>query len=163
MKILIDNQQKVLVLSKKHIEILVKKILEKEQIYTDEVHLYFVSKKKISSLHKKYFNDPSPTDCITLPLDPPNDKSPGRKILGEVFVCPEIALHYTKKHPLNVYDEVALYIIHGLLHLIGFGDISEKEKRIMRKKEKKCMEIMKREFLGICEKHKKDLLLKYHV
>lgn len=97
----------------------------------DEVSIYLVSTKAICKLHEEFFQDPSTTDCISFPLD--------KKHLGEIFVCPATAVAYAKKKKLNPYRETALYIVHGLLHLLGYDDLRAKDKRTMRKKEKSCM------------------------
>jgi probable rRNA maturation factor len=110
-----------------------KKIVRRvlKSVPCQELSIYLVSESRIGSLHKKFFNDPRPTDCISFPID--------SETLGEIFVCPKTAIKYATDTEGNVYEEVALYIIHGLLHLLGFDDMTANDKRIMRKKEKKCM------------------------
>lgn len=107
---------------------LVKAALAYLKVPCKEISIYFVTEKQIAALHGQFFQDPTPTDCISFPLDEHH--------LGEVFVCPSAAKSYAKKNP---YEETALYIIHGILHLIGYDDLEEKTRRIMRKKEKSCM------------------------
>ena len=70
---------------------------------------------------------------ITFPLD--------QDFLGEIFICPKTALLYNPQHP---YQETTLYVIHGLLHLLGYDDISSKERTIMRREEKKLMTLVKK-------------------
>jgi probable rRNA maturation factor len=135
MKIIIIDEQSSIKIDKKIIKLQVKTILEKEDIRTDEVILNFVNTKKIKELHLKYFNDEKSTDCISFPIDRPSEKT-SYHILGEVFVCTDTAKSYSKKHKIDIKKELALYIIHTLLHLIGFDDINESDIKIMRKKEK---------------------------
>ena len=75
----------------KLLRFLVQAILENEKIATDEVNIYFVDKKDISDIHMKYFNDPTPTDSISFPIDSQEDDS-YYKILGDVFVCTEVGI-----------------------------------------------------------------------
>ena len=104
-----------------------------------EVTLHFVDESQICRLHKQFFNDPSPTDCITLPIDPP-----GRScdMLGEVFICPQTAIKYAQKQNADPYQELTLYIVHGLLHLLGYKDIEQPDQDKMRAAEKKCMDLL---------------------
>lgn len=132
MKISISNTQKDLPIDKQSVKEVVVSVLEHLSAKTDEVSLYFVSKKKICALHEDFFQDPTPTDCISFPLDESH--------LGEVFVCPAVAQEYAKAHAIDPYQETTLYVIHGLLHLLGFDDLEEKVRRTMRKKEKSCMQ-----------------------
>lgn len=131
MTVHIYNQQKNLPLSKDSARRLTRSILAYLKVSYEEVSIYFVTEKKISELHEQFFQDPSPTDCISFPIDSHH--------LGEIFVCPAVAIAYAKKRNLDPCEETALYIVHGLLHLIGYDDLEEKARRIMRKKEKSCM------------------------
>ncbi|MES2273662.1 MAG: rRNA maturation RNase YbeY [Chlamydiota bacterium] len=131
MKIHIFNQQKDLPLEKRAVRLLVRSTLAFLGASCEEVTIYFITEKKIADLHLQFFQDPSPTDCISFPID--------SKYLGEVFVCPNVAIRYAKKRKLDPYQETALYIIHGLLHLLGYDDLEEALRRTMRKKEKSCM------------------------
>ena len=119
-------------------------MLKNESIKWNEVSITFVSEKEICSLHKKYFNDPSSTDCISFPIDSEYSEY---SILGEVFVCPKVAIEYATKHKNTPGKELTLYIVHGLLHLIGYDDISEKERKIMRKKEAYHINLLQKENL----------------
>lgn len=131
MKIQVYNRQKDLPLNKSSVIKLIRATLEYLGTSCSEVAVYFVSEKKICELHEQFFQDPSPTDCISFPMDEVH--------LGEIFVCPSAAIVYGKKKDVDVYEETALYVIHGLLHLLGFDDLEERARRIMRKKEKSCM------------------------
>ena len=101
-----------------------------------EIFFYFVSKREISRLHDQFFSDPTPTDCITFPMGDGD-------ILGEVFICPEVALEYAKKAKLDLYTEISLYAVHGFLHLVGFRDLKSLDKKKMRLAEKRCLKLLK--------------------
>ncbi len=60
--------------------------------------------------------------------------------LGDIFICPLAAQRFDPARP---YEETLLYLIHGILHLIGYDDIEPNAKRSMRKMEKKCMDHLK--------------------
>lgn len=99
-----------------------------------EFTLHFVEKEEICRLHDEYFDDPSPTDCISFPIDGPDEPY---RILGDVFICPEVAKAYVEKKGGGFKQEAMLYAVHGLLHLFGYDDMTPKEKRVMRRYEKK--------------------------
>lgn len=131
----IYNRQKDLPLSKNSVKILAQTLLTHLKAPSDQVSLYFVTQKQIAKLHEEFFQDPTPTDCISFPIDEIH--------LGEIFVCPAVALQYAKKRHLDPYEETALYVAHGLLHLLGYDDLNLSDRRIMRKKEKSCMRHLK--------------------
>lgn len=131
MTISVYNRQKDLQIDKSSIRTLVLAILKYLKVSFEEVSIYLVSEKQICQLHDQFFQDPSPTDCISFPIDD--------SCLGEVFVCPKVALEYTQKRGLDPKTEVTLYIIHGILHLLGYDDLEPSQRKTMRKKEKSCM------------------------
>ena len=128
----IYNNQKDLPLSIANIKLMVPFLLRTLKISTDEVILHFVTKSAIGKVHDSFFSDPSPTDCISFPLDD--------SILGEVFVCPQVAIEYANKRNLDPYQETTLYIIHGLLHLLGYDDCEPQERRRMRAAERRALQ-----------------------
>ncbi len=137
-RIHVHNGQKDLKLSKKAVRSLVEAVLEYLGSQHAEVSVYFVTQRKICALHDQFFQDPTPTDCISFPLDDDH--------LGEVFVCPKAAIDYNKNDP---HQETALYIIHGILHCLGFDDLEPVAKRAMRKKEKSCMDLINQQGINL--------------
>jgi probable rRNA maturation factor len=130
-RISVYDRQKALPICKEAARLLVKVVLDIEKASYKQASLYFVSSKTISKIHQDFFSDPTPTDTISFPID--------KEHLGEVFVCPEVAIQYGARRNIDPYEETALYAIHGLLHCLGYDDLKEKDRRIMRKKEKTCM------------------------
>ncbi|MBS4169225.1 rRNA maturation RNase YbeY [Parachlamydia sp. AcF125] len=135
MKIRITDRQKLLKLPKTSIKRIVQEVIGLEKVICHEVSVHFISDNQMREMHGHYFNDPTSTDCISFPLDGPEEMH--YRVLGEIFVCPETALKYTEQHGGDSYMETVLYIIHGLLHLIGYDDIKKSDRDAMRAAEKK--------------------------
>ena len=131
MKILVTSCQNALKIPSRKVQRLVKAFLDWKRVDTQELSVHFVDKRSIGHLHKKYFQDPTPTDCISFPIDCPGKDRSGYSILGEIFVCPEIAIDYVQKEGGDPYREISLYIIHGLLHLLGYDDQDLKNRSLM--------------------------------
>jgi probable rRNA maturation factor len=131
----ITNSQRTLKISKKVVQSIVEAVIAFENQSCEEVSIHFITQARICELHALYFDDPSPTDCISFPLD----ESPNApyRVLGEIFVCPQVAKEYASQHQTDAYKEITLYIIHGLLHLMGYNDIDVNERAEMRKAEKR--------------------------
>ncbi|MDN3508863.1 MAG: rRNA maturation RNase YbeY [Candidatus Neptunochlamydia sp.] len=138
------NSQSALNIGLKGVERLVKSFLKWKKVRCHEVMIHFIDKEEITQLHKEYFQDPTPTDCISFSIDSPNETSHGYSVLGEVFVCPEVAIEYVHENRGNPYCETTLYIIHGLLHLLGYDDQDDKSRSIMRAQEKSAMLYLER-------------------
>ena len=142
MDIDITNKQHSLKIPDDIVRKIVSEVLSLERQKCDEVSIYFVDTAEISMLHSKFFNDASTTDCISFPMDDENVE--GYRMLGDIFVCPQTALEYAEEHNISPYWEVTLYIVHGLLHLLGYDDIKDKDIVMMREAEKKHMENLQR-------------------
>lgn len=139
-KVAVYNSQRDLKIASPSVIQLVSSLLDFCAISCDEIGIYFVSKKKIASLHKRFFHDPTPTDCITFPYDRGRDISENEYVfLGEIFICPETAKAYAARTEGDVYREVSLYIVHGLLHLLGFDDMNDLDRKKMRREEARLM------------------------
>ncbi len=126
----VSNRQKDLKVSSLSVKKLVSFVLSIKKVEPEAISIYLVGKKKISTLHEQFFNDPSPTDCISFPLD--------SVVLGEVFVCPQVAKEYDPKEP---YLETSLYIIHGILHLLGYDDLEKNQRAVMVREQKRLLNL----------------------
>lgn len=133
----IVNEQNSLKISSKQVEKLIHQVLNEENCFCDEVSVTFVDTQRICDLHDEFFQDPSPTDCISFPMDLEEDDP--YRVLGEVFVCPDTAIRYAAEHGGDPYEETTLYIVHGLLHLMGYDDIDEQDCMEMRQAETRHM------------------------
>ena len=131
----IYNEQRDMALSVRSIRHVVQQLLSHLSLETDEVTLSFVTNRKMCKLHEEFFSDPSPTDCITLPIDPPGKKRGHYHVLGEAIICPKIALLYSQKQGIDPQQELCRYIIHCFLHFAGYCDTDPQEKARMRRKE----------------------------
>lgn len=142
MKISLYNTQKTVKISTKSLKKAVLAILQYLKVPCDEIAVHLVSKKKICDLHDQFFNDPSPTDCISFPSKKPPS---GYYFFGDIFVSPIAAKEFVEKSGGSLYEELTLYLIHGLLHLNGYDDIKPHDRKTMRRKEKELMLFLKKE------------------
>lgn len=145
MDVSVHNSQDDLGLSQDQVVRIVESVLHKEKVFCDAVSICFCDKETICQLHEEFFQDPSLTDCITFPIDS-DDEGPF-KFLGELFVCPYTACEYVKKKGGDPYRECTLYLVHSLLHLIGYDDIDPKDRAQMRRKERSLMSHLEKNHL----------------
>jgi probable rRNA maturation factor len=140
----VTDQQSALKISFAQVQHVVCHVLAEENQSCDEVNIHFVDTPTISQLHQEFFNDPSPTDCITFPVDNQDDLNLLYRILGEVFVCPATAVEYAAKHHKDPFEETTLYIVHGLLHLLGYDDLNREDRKQMKQAEARHMRKLKK-------------------
>lgn len=143
-----NKQREVpIVVSLKSIEGVVMAVLHLENRSADGLSLSLVSEKVIRNYHKRFFGDPSSTDCITLPLDADFEEAVPFRYLGDIFVCPKTALQYVKNDKKAFWKELSLYIVHAMLHLVGYDDITQLQQTTMRKKERHVMSFLAKKSL----------------
>ena len=85
-----------------------------------ELSLSFVGLDEMSALHERYLGEPGPTDVLSFPLGEEG-------LLGDVVVCPAYAATNTS----DVKAELALLVVHGVLHLLGYDHEEEDERSAM--------------------------------
>src|SRR5437764_12245277 len=109
-----------------------KTVLEGEGIDTAEISLAFVDNPTIHRLNLRYLNHDEPTDVLSFPLSSPKAK----KLVGELVIGAEVAQAQAAERGHGVGAELALYVIHGLLHLCGYDDGSDRGAAEMRQRER---------------------------
>ncbi|MGI0156837.1 MAG: rRNA maturation RNase YbeY [Thermoplasmata archaeon] len=126
-----------------------------------EVSLLFVDEEAIAALNERFLECTGPTDVLAFPVedDPvpsgrfpdmggsgpgsdPDDEPP--LLLGDVVVCPAVAKRNAMARSAAYDDEIALLVVHGLLHLLGMDHEIEAEAE--------AMEALERELLGAFHK-----------
>ena len=96
--------------------------LEAEGIVAADLSIAVVDAAEMSRLHKRHLKRHGPTDVLTFDLG--SDLVAGR-IDGEIVVCADMARQRAAERSSKLSDaksELALYVVHGLLHLTGYDD-----------------------------------------
>ncbi len=73
-------------------------------------------------LHGEHFADPTPTDVMSFP-DGTGDPESGLTRLGDLAVGQGVARRVAAERGRPEHEELALYVLHGTLHLLGFDDV----------------------------------------
>ncbi|MDD4954840.1 MAG: rRNA maturation RNase YbeY [Candidatus Omnitrophica bacterium] len=140
----ITNQQKVKRINIINAFILLKGIFLFLNMPEASVSVVFCDNKFIRRLNRKFFKRANATDVISFPL---KDKT-FPEYLGEVVVSVEEAVKAAELYKNTWQKELALYLIHGVLHTLGYNDIKKKERALMEKMQERILS-------KILKKHKK--------
>jgi len=78
-----------------------------------------------------------PTDVLSFPLDTggQDNESDIPVLLGDIILCPAVALTQAVEHSLSFDEELFLLVTHGILHIFGHDHIEPEEKKIMQERE----------------------------
>jgi probable rRNA maturation factor len=135
-KVEIANLQKHYKIKDSKIKHVVKEVLG-ENSNRAKLSFAFVDNNEIKRLNKKYFDTDDVTDVIAFPLD--NHKN---ALNGEIVVSVETAVDTAVKENVDVEGEIILYVVHGLLHLLGYSDVNREDAIIMHEKESKILKAL---------------------
>ena len=91
-----------------------------------EVSLLLTDDAEIAALHARHLGDPTPTDVMSFALDGG----------AEVVVSVETARRVAREAGHAMRAEIALYIVHGILHTVGYDDVDAADRRRMRDAER---------------------------
>jgi probable rRNA maturation factor len=122
-----------------------------------ELSVLFVDESAISELNSRFLGKEGPTDVLAFPIDEepiesgrspdsggtgpgmPSEPEDMPVLLGDIVICPAVAFRNAPEHAGNYDDEVALLVVHGLLHLMGMDHQEDEEAEEMEAKERELL------------------------
>jgi probable rRNA maturation factor len=96
-----------------------------------EISIAILNDEAIRKINAEFLRHDWATDAITFPFE----ANEGR-LEGEIVVSRETAGRVAADFPWSADDELLLYVIHGMLHLVGFDDQDDESRREMKEEEK---------------------------
>lgn len=132
--------------------------LRHERAREGELSLLFVDEAAMADLNRRHLGVDGPTDVLAFPIDevgaePGRDPDagtagPGRPpvpvddlpvLLGDVVICPAVAARNAPGHAGTYDDEVALLVVHGVLHVLGHDHAEPDETERMQAREREIL------------------------
>lgn len=119
-------------------------LLQHEGVASAEISVALIDGETMRELNRQHLDHDYDTDVLSflLECDEPAatpDGAPrgaGKAIEGEVLISTDVASKAAAEFGWSVESEVTLYMVHGLLHLVGYDDLSDDEQAIMRDRER---------------------------
>jgi probable rRNA maturation factor len=139
-------------------------VLEAEGVRGDaELSMLFVDEKAMAELNLRFLGRQGSTDVLAFPIDddvyeggrlpdslgpagPADDIEPSDlpTLLGDIVVCPAVARRNAPTHAGTYEDEMALLVVHGILHLLGMDHADEEEATVMERREQELLDRLHR-------------------
>ena len=136
----VSDRQKLLRVSARGLERLVRRALVAEGIEEAEISVILVDDRRIAAVHRRWLGQPGPTDVITFDLAAGTAGPPRASVLtGDIVVSTETARRMARAVGWTPRQELSYYIIHGVLHLTGYDDHTAADCRQMRARERAVM------------------------
>ncbi|MDA2966421.1 MAG: rRNA maturation RNase YbeY [Actinomycetota bacterium] len=125
-----------------------------------ELSLFFVSVHDMAELNSEHMGKSGATDVLAFPIDggevlemingptgasrgpdrPPPDRGDLPLLLGDIVICPEVAVAQAPSHAGSVDDEFALLVVHGILHILGWDHDTAEKTELMQAQERKLLQ-----------------------
>lgn len=113
--------------------------IQQEKKTPGEINYIFCNDKYLLAINKSFLNHNTLTDIITFPVETMEDistiKSNTKKINGEIYISIERVKENAKAYRTTFQIELCRVLIHGVLHLCGYGDKNPAQAKKMRAKE----------------------------
>ena len=123
-----------------------------------ELSILFVDEKAMAELNSRFLGKDGPTDVLAFPIDEEEPAESGRSpdsggtgpgmpsepeempvLLGDIVICPAVAHRNAALHAGTYEDELALLVVHGLLHLMGMDHQEDAEAEEMEARERELL------------------------
>lgn len=146
----VDDSQKALKVDHRLVADVVRSVLAAEKCVSATISVAIVDNKTIHDLNVRYLQHDYPTDVLSflleeefdaasLPIPKGSPRGYGKRIEGEIILSSEMAKQMATKYRWRPLDEVTLYVVHGLLHLCGYDDMTQKKQASMQQREREVL------------------------
>lgn len=105
-------------------------LVAEEKCGIEKIQYIFCTDDYLLGINKQYLDHDYYTDIITFPLNKSKTA-----ILSDIYISIDRVSENAKSYDVSTSQEIYRVIAHGLLHLCGYGDATEDEKKIMRSRE----------------------------
>jgi len=99
-----------------------------------EISIVFVDDMYIAELNREYRGLDSPTDVLSFPMDDPGILRDEPVLLGDIVISLE-TVERDASLSGGVLNYLALLVVHGLLHLLGYDHEADKDAEVMEGRE----------------------------
>ncbi|MFZ3089751.1 MAG: rRNA maturation RNase YbeY [Nitrospirota bacterium] len=145
MKILLSNRQRRIKIRLERLEGLARKALQALGLTNAELSILIVNDSRMRGLNLMYRGKDRTTDVLAFSMKEGKYSGINPDILGDIVISANTAKKQAEENGHGLYDEIALLLIHGILHLTGYDhERGKKEELRMRKKERELLNRCKR-------------------
>ena len=105
-----------------------------------EANVLFVDEAAMSDLNRLHMGSAGPTDVLSFPIDSGDDLDDAdERLVGDIVICPAVAARNARGHAGTYPDELALLLVHGVLHLLGHDHAEAGERTRMQARERRLL------------------------
>jgi probable rRNA maturation factor len=121
----------------------IKGVILNEKFVLSEINVVFSSDRYLITLNKKHLAHDYYTDIVTFDY-----RTEPQEIRGDLFISKERVIENAAIFNVSINHELLRVVVHGLLHLFGYSDKSEKDKELMRSMEDFYLSLYTKEYVS---------------
>lgn len=136
-RISISNRQRRLKIDTKLLSKIIHRVLD---LIGDErlnLSVVLVDDATMAELNERYHSTSGPTDVLSFGYGEGD---------GELIISVERARVQARRFRTTTAREIVLYVVHGVLHLLGYNDLRKTERQKMRMAERRVVRVLAKSF-----------------
>jgi probable rRNA maturation factor len=118
---------------------------------TTQLEITLIDERRMAELNDQYMGKTGPTDVLSFPIEDfaggiaePDAGGPPL-MLGDVLICPAVVRANAAEAGVSFDDEMALMVVHGILHLLGTDHVIDEEAEAMEEREREILALVGRQ------------------
>ncbi len=143
MKLAIANRQRTKKINARLLKQIVGELLAELELDEVELGIALVGAKEMARVNWDFLRHEGSTDVITFDH---SEKQTKKSVHGELFVCVDDAIAQAKEFGTSWQAEVVRYVVHGVLHLLGYDDLKPAMRREMKREENRLVRHLEKSF-----------------
>jgi len=138
------NRQKTRAIDAKLLRTVTRALLTEDLgLKTYQLGIHLVEPEEMAQVNWDYLQHEGSTDVITFdyrPEVPPGEAAP--EVYGELYICVNDAVKQAKEFKQHWTEELARYVVHGVLHLRGYDDLEPAKRKVMKREENRLVKAL---------------------
>ena len=126
-EILVADLRRAVRIDAGSLERLALRVLRREKMRAGGLSIAFVNRAKMRRINRTFLRHDFDTDVLAFPME--------GELVGEIVISTDFARKQARERRIPVHEEIARYLVHGILHLAGYDDHAPKSKAAMWKRQ----------------------------
>ena len=140
MNLVIANRQRTKKISTQHLRQITTVLLAELKVVEADLGIALVGSTEMARVNWQFLQHEGSTDVITFDhAEAASSPKDAPQIHGELFICVDDAIAQAKQFGSTWQSEVVRYVVHGVLHLLGYDDLQPDLRRVMKREENRLV------------------------